>query len=245
MMTHRTTARVVGSLFIAGTVAGTVGLALFQQPVIDATDYLTEVSLNESRVATGALLELIMGIAVVGIAIVIYPVLRLHSERLAIGYVAARTIEGVFYVISTVALLTLLTVSREFVNAGTSDAFLFQSLGDLLLAGRDWAGHAVLDATAFTVSALILNYALYQARLVPRWLSAWGLVGALLYMAAGVLVMYGLEPLSTTQVGLEAPLGVQEMALALWLIIKGFNAAAFVSEPEKIPVAGQGQNVLS
>ncbi len=72
-----------------------------------------------------------------------------------------------------------------------------------------------------------------------------GLVGALLYMAAGVLVMYGLEPLSTTQVGLEAPLGVQEMVLALWLIVKGFNEAAFASDPEIEPVAGQGEDVLT
>jgi hypothetical protein len=135
-----------------------------------------------------------------------------------------------------VLLLTLLTVSRGFVDAGAADAVHFQALGDSVLGARDWAA-AVLDLTAFGLSALILNYALYAARLVPRWLSVWGLAGASLYMAAGAMVMYGLEPLSTTQVALEAPLGLQEMALALWLIVKGFNAPAVVAAPDAERVA--------
>jgi hypothetical protein len=238
-MTERTTARVVGGLFIAATVAGLVGIA-FSQPVVDAPDYLTRASLDEGRLVTGALFELLMGVAVVGIAIAIYPVLRRHSARLALGYVAARTIEAAIYVIGVIALLTLLTVSREFVDAGAPDASYYKTLGGLLLAERDWGGHAVLDATAFSLSALILNYVLYRARLVPSWLSTWGLVGASLYLAAGVMVFYGLEPLSTTQVVLEAPLGVQEMALAVWLIVKGFDARASVSEPMREPVTVGG-----
>lgn len=244
MMTDRTTARIVGSLFIVASVAGAVGLAI-QQPVLDSSQYLTEAALKENRVATAALLELIMGVAVVGIAIAIYPVLRRRSERLALGYVAARTIEAVIYVIGSIVLLTLLTVSREFVDAGAPDASHFQTLGGLLLAVRDWGGHGVLDAAVFSLSALILNYALYRARLVPRWLSVWGLAGASSYLAAGVLVIYGLEPLSTTQVVLEAPLGVQEMVLAVWLIVKGFDAPASASGPGKEPAPAQRQDVLT
>src|SRR3972149_2126248 len=173
-MTDRTTARVVGSLFIVASVAGAVGLAI-QQPVLDSSEYLTEAALKENRAATRALLELIMGVAVVGIAIAIYPVLRRRSERLALGYVAARTIEAVIYVIGSIVLLTLLTVRREVVGAGAPDASHFQTLGGLLLAVRDWGGHGVLDAAVFSVGALILNYALFRASLVPRWLSVWGL----------------------------------------------------------------------
>src|SRR3990172_10305649 len=105
-MTDRTSARVVGSLFIVASVAGGVGLAI-QQSVLDSSKYLSEAALKENRVATGALLELIMGVAAVGIAIAIYPVLRRRSERLALGYVAARTIEAVIYVICSIAPPTL------------------------------------------------------------------------------------------------------------------------------------------
>jgi len=244
VMTDRTTARVVGSLFIVASVAGVVGLAI-QQSVLDSSNYLTEAALKENRVATGVLLQLIMGVAVVGIAIAIYPVLRRRSERLALGYVAARTIEAVIYVIGSIALLTLLTVSREFVDAGAPDVSHYQTLGGVLLAVRDWGGHGVLDAAVFSVGALILNYALYRARLVPGWLSVWGLAGASLYLAAGVLVIYGLEPLSTTQVVLEAPLGVQEMVLAVWLIVKGFDARASASELRKAPAPIHRQGVLT
>lgn len=235
-MTDRATARVVGGLFIVGTVAGGLGLAL-TQPLVDASDHLTKLSLHEDRVATGALLTLIMGVALVGMSIVIYPVLRRHSERLALGYVVARTVESVIYVIDAVLLLTLLTVSRGFVDAGAPNASHFQSLGDSVLGARDWAGNGILDATAFGLSALMLNSALRGARLVPRWLTVWGLAGASLYMAAGAMVMYGLEPLSTTQVVLDVPLGVQEMALAIWLIVKGFDAPAVVAAPVAETVA--------
>lgn len=231
MSTHQRTARMVGSLYITATVAGVLSL-LLTQPVVDAPDYLTTASLHQNRVATGALLVLIMAIAVVGIAVAIYPVLRRHSPRLAMGYVVARTIEAVIYLASTVALLTLVTVSQALVEAGTADVARFQPLGDLLLAGRDWGDQAVQPAAVFGLSAVLLNFVLYRARLVPRWLSVWGLVGATLWMAAGVLVLYGLEPLSTSQTVLAIPIGVQEMALAVWLIVKGFNAAAVASTPQ-------------
>lgn len=225
MENDRDTARVVGGLFIIGTVAGGLGLTRFEQPVVDASDYLTKASLHEDQVATGVLLTLVMGVALVAMAVVIYPVLKRRSERLALGYVIARTLEAAFYVIDAVLLLTLLTLSRRFADAGAADSSVYRTLGDLVLAARDWAGNGLLDATAFGLSAVILNAALYRARLVPRWLAVGGLVGAASYMAAGVMVIYGLEPLSTAQVVLEAPLGVQEMVLAIWLIVRGFSSA--------------------
>lgn len=228
-MTDRTTARVVGGLFITATVAGVLSV-LSLQSVIGADDYLAEASLNENRVATGALLEIIMSIAIVGIAIVLYPVLKRYSERLALGYVIARTIEVTIFAMSTFLLLTLVTGSHEFVDAGAPGSSHHQTMGELLLAGRDWF-EAALVYVAFSLSALILNYVLYQARLLPRWLSTWGLVGAALYLTSGVMVLYGLEPFSTTQQLLTVPLAVQEMVFAIWLIARGFNATAFAPEP--------------
>jgi len=229
-MTHRTAARVVGALFITASVATTVAIVLLH-PVLDGPDYLSKASLSESRVATGVLFELINHIAVVGIAVAIYPVLRRFSERLALGYVAARSIEAVLFAIGTMHLLTLVTVSQEFVAAGTPPTSHFQTLGGMLLAGHDW-DDAALAFTAFSLGALILNYVLYQARLVPRWLSVWGLVGAALILAARMMVVYGLEPSSATQAVLDYPIALQEMAFAVWLIVKGFNAAA-LSEPQR------------
>ena len=234
-MTNRTTARIVGGLFLLATAAGVLSV-VFLQSVVDATDYLATASVDVTRVATGALLELAMYVAILAIAIVIYPILKQFSERLAVGYVVARTIEVMTFLISTMGVLTLVTMSRGFGSAGSPDASHLQALGDTLWAGGGW-GNAVLAGTAFGLSALILNYALYRTRLVPRWLSGWGLVGAALYLAAGVAVLHGLEPFSATRNVFNLPPAVQEMVFAVWLIVKGFDARALASEPETEPAA--------
>jgi uncharacterized membrane protein len=230
MNTYRKTAIMVGVFYIAATVVGLIGLAAILEPTLNAPDYLVSVSANESQVVLGALLELIMAVAVAGIGIAVYPVLRNHNASIAIGYVGARLIEPVIYIINVISLLTLLTVSQEFVKAGAPDASYFQTLGELLLAVPDWGGHVVLDVAVFPLGALIFNYLLYQSKLVPRWLSGWGFIGAILYWAAGLFVMFALvTPLSTPHVLLQAPLGLQELVFAVWLIVKGFNPAAIAS----------------
>ena len=206
-------------LFLVATIAGGIGLSL-QESVVGGDDYLTAASAHSDRLATGVLLQLVMGVAVVAIAVVIYPVLRRGTERLAMAYVVARTLEAAIYVVSATGLLALITVSEKYVAA--QDGTAYAALGQLVRAERDWSGNAILDAAVFTVGALVLNAALYRSHLVPNWLSVWGLAGAVAYLAAGVLVLYGLQPLSTPQVLLEAPLGLQELALGLWLILKGF-----------------------
>ena len=238
MMTDRTTARVVGCLFIAATVSGILSL-VFWQPVL-GDDYLAQASLNPNRVATGALMMIVMTVAIVAIPIVMYPILRRFSVRLAMGYIVARMIEVVVFFVGAIGVLMLLSLSRDSVGAG-ADVSHLQTLGGVLKDGRDGADE-VLGVMAFSVSALILNYVLYRARLVPRWLSDWGLAGAGLYLAAGVMVLYGLEPLSATQNVLQAPLGLQEMVFAVWLIVKGFDTGASAAsprlpEPERTSVA--------
>jgi hypothetical protein len=231
MNANKRVARIVGIFYIAATVAGLVGLAVEDPVLLDNANYLIDVSANEIRVITGTLCELIMAVAVVGIAITAHQVLKKHNASIAIGYVGARLVEGVIYIIGAISLLTLLTLSQEFAAAGTPDASYFHTLGELLLAVRDWGGHVILDVAVFPLGALIFYAVLFQARLVPRWLSGWGLIGAVAYWAAGVLVLFAVfEPLSTIHIVLQAPLGIQELALALWLIVKGFSSPVITSE---------------
>ena len=227
MNSNRKAAIIVGVLFIIATVAPLLSLSFTRH--IDTPDYLINVSANATQVIIGALFELIMAFAVAGIAITIYPILKKHNEALAIGYVGARIIEGVLFIVAVIGLLSLLTLSQEFVKAGAPDASYFQSLGTLLLAARDWAGH-VLGSIVFPLGALILNYLLYQSKLVPRFISVWGLIGALLALTEGLLLMFGLiDPFSTNAILLNLPIAVNEMVLAVWLIVKGFNPSAIVS----------------
>ena len=221
-MTQRATARLVGILFIIASAAG-VASAAIEGSNVGAKDYLTTAAHNDTRIAIGALFELVMFAAIAAIAVALFPVLKPCSERLALGYVVARTIEVVVSVAgSVVVLLMISSLGHDYVAAGSPAGSEFKTVGDVLVAGRDWANAAVVVA-AFGASAVILNYALRRAHLVPRWLANWGLVGALLYFGTGLMVLFGLEPFSAPQSILQVPLGLQEMVFAVWLIVKGFN----------------------
>lgn len=223
MDSNRKTAIIVGVLFLIATVVLVVGgvFSLF----IYEPDYLTAVSANENQVITGALLELISAAAIVGIPIAMFPILKKYNESLALGYVGARIFEGLTIFLNTIILLALLSLSKEFVNATAPVASYFQTSGTLLLALRDWL--SILVDFSFPIGALIFNYLLYKSKLTPRWLSVLGLIGATLWLATAPLRMFGFSPPEMDF--LAAPIGVQEMILAAWLIIKGFNKSAIES----------------
>ena len=227
MNSNRKTAIIVGALFITATVAYSLGV-IYLDPIIGGSDYLTKASENENQVILGAFLVLIDSVAVAGIGIVIYPILKKHNEALALGYAGARIVEGVLFIVNIITILTLLTLSQEFVKAGAPEASYYQTLGTLLLSAGNWA-YLLGLGLAFALSALILNFVLYQSKLVPRWLSGWGFVGAVL-----ILAYYLLQFFSNNQFEiLFYPIAVQEMVFAVWLIIKGFNSSATASGSAK------------
>ena len=136
-----------------------------------------------------------------------------------------------FYALGMAVLVSLSTLSREFVDAGAPPDQHFGTLGQTMLAQYHWLVDVGL-LLAFSVGGLMYYLVFYRSRLIPAWLSVWGIVGAVLLMVAGVLVTFGvIGPLSAGQVALAAPIGVQEMVLAVWLIVKGFNRSALVSRP--------------
>ena len=230
MNSDRKTAIIVGVLYIVATVAGIISVVF--GPNLDAPDYLANLSANENQVLIGGLFAFTMAVLTVGISIYLYPILKKYNEALALGHVVFRTIETVFITVCAISLLTLLTLGREFVIAGTPDASYFQTLATLLLAVREWGG-GVFATIVFSLSALILNYILYRSKLIPRWLSGWGLIGATLYLGSGFLPLFGHDSRSTIYLLMEAPTFLQEMVLAVWLIVKGFNPSAISSGSPK------------
>ncbi len=218
------TARIVGALFIVATVAYSLAVVLLD-PILGGSDYLTNISANENTLIIGTFLVLIDAVAVAGIAIVIYPVLKKHNETLALGYVGARIGESLLFSVNVLTTLTLLTLSQEFVKAGSLDTSYYQTLGTVLLAAGNWA-YLLGLGLAFAISAMILNFVLYQSKLIPRWLSGWGFVGAVLVFANYLLESFGINPVEI----LFLPIAVQEMVFAIWLIVKGFNLSTISSE---------------
>ncbi len=217
----RKTAVVAGVVFIIATVAGLLGGSLL--PVLTGTDYLTKVSANANQVAAGALLQLIAAFTSAGIAIALYPVLRKTNEGLALGSVVFRSLEAIMYMAGVVCWLSLVTLGQQFTRAGAADRTSLQAIGDSLVSVHDHAGR--VGVFAFCLGGFIYYYLFYRSRLIPRWLSGFGIVAMIAMMAAVVLALFSDSPVNS-YVALAAPIGVQEMVLAVWLIVKGFNSSA-------------------
>ena len=226
MNTSRKIAIMVGALFLFSNVTFLLGAFVFVEPILGAPDYLTLASANRTQVVLGALLELVNGIAYVGIAVLVFPILRQRFESMALWYVGFRIIEFVMQTLSDISPLSLLTLSEEFVRAGAAESSSFQALGTLLLAERYWAFQMV--TIALVLGALMFYYMLYQSRLIPRFISVWGLIGALAVLATAMLDTFGISPGSLEFLGVLMLLN--ELFLGGWLIVKGFNSSAIVSE---------------
>jgi hypothetical protein len=226
MNASRKTAIIVGVLFITATVAAILS-GVFFGPIPDGPDYLIYVSTNENQLIIAVILELILAVSVIGIGFMMFPILKKHIESLALGYVGFRLTEGILLVVGSISLLSLSTLSREYVT-GAVDASFYQTSGIVLLALRDWI--FVIGTMIFlSLGGLSLYFLLFLSRLVPRWLSAWGLLGAILILITGIFGLFGLSPESTTSTLLALPIGLQEMVFAVWLIFKGFNPSAIAS----------------
>ena len=224
----RTNAVVAGVLFIVATAASLLS-GPFLAPVT-GTGYLAGAATHHAQVATGVLLGFIAALAAPGIALALYPVLRRFGEGLALGAVAFRIIEGIFYALGMLVLLSLSTLSREFVDAGAPADQHYTTLGHTMLAQYHWLVDAGL-LLAFSLGGLMYYLVFYRSKLIPTWLSAWGIAGVVLLMVAAVLLIFGvIGPLSAGQVALAVPIGVQELVLAVWLIVKGFNRSALVGQ---------------
>jgi hypothetical protein len=228
MNSTRKIAVITGVIFIIATVAAILAPAFL--PVLTGSGYLTLISALMNQVAAGAFLYLIAAFTSVGIAISLYPVLKERNAGLALGAVVFRTLEAAFYMVAVVSLLSLTSLGQQFTTAGSADRTSLQAIGNALLSVRDHA--TLLGVFSFSLGAFMYYYLFFQSRLIPRWLSGWGIVATILMMAACVLSLFSDSPV-TGYALLILPIALQEMVLAVWLIIKGFSPSAIVSKSGK------------
>lgn len=221
MNSNRKTAITAGILILIGMVAGVLSIV----PSVEGPDYLTEVSSNQNQVLSGAFFQFTLVPIYIGFALVLYPILRKYSKSLAIGFVSFRIIAGVFQIVGVIALPIFIVLSQNFSESTASDLLYFQTFGEVLKLGRDLANHVgVMLATG--LGNLILFYILFKTKLIPRWLSSWGIIGNTLAMLASFLILFQLIDVITPQfIVLTIPLVLQEIVLAIWLIVKGFNTS--------------------
>lgn len=222
MNSNRKAATIVGVLYIIGTIAGILSV-VFLGNILSDSSYLVRASENQNQIVTASLLVLTMGFSLAMMSVVLFPILKEQNEALALGVVLFRgALEAVMYIVLVICWLLLLTVSQEYVQAGTPDTSHFQTLGAVLLKASDQIGF-ILNVV-FSLGAMMIYYVFHQSKLLPRWMSVWGLMGAVLYLASGLSAMFGVS------LGfLMAPLALQEMVMAVWLIVKGFDGSAIAS----------------
>lgn len=224
MNTHRQNALGAGVLFVIADLVGP--LAFPALAILKAPDYLAAAARHSSQVVSGVLLILTMELACSGIAVWLYPVLRRHHEALALWSVGLRAIEAICGIVAGVALLALIPLGRAFLAAGAPEAAYFQTLGNMILTTSDWTRDVVMLFT-WGLGAILYNLIFLRSGLLPRWLAGWGIVAILVHLAACLLTLFEvIGPSSPLQIVLLAPSGLQELVLALWLIVKGFDPAA-------------------
>jgi hypothetical protein len=222
MNTSKTTARIAGALFLLAMVTSLVG-GVWLESILTAPDYLATVSGSATQVLLGVLLELINCLAVVGIAAVLFPLMKRHSEALAAGYLGTRVIEAVILAVAAVSPLLIVTLSQEYLGAGAAEATYFQTAGALVMAARGYLA-SLLTPIFFSLAALLLYYFLYQSRLVPRFIPVWGFIGVVSLFTWNMLEAFGLS-ISAGMV-FALPMILNEIFLGFWLLVKGFNPSA-------------------
>lgn len=236
---HRAAAVTAGILFIIGTVAGILSKAVTAFPVHNADDPLGYAADHSGAVATGALLVLVMGLSLALLAVVLYPVLRQVDEVLATGYLIIRgAVETTTYVIVAITWLTLVPLA-ETMSAGSGTASpAGVRLGTVVI---DSDGASIIMSLVFCLGAALFYTLLFRSRIVPRWITVWGLIGIPLYVLAYVLAMYGAVGINSSAVNLlSGPLAVQEMVLAVWMIACGFRPASGSNPTEALSSSGTG-----
>jgi Domain of unknown function (DUF4386) len=219
---YRRTASIAGLLFIVATAASLLGTAI-EQPIVAGGDYLTRISQDMNRLSAGGLLELVAAGTSVAIAISLYPVLKRWSVGLALGAVVFRGIEAVMYTAGAVSMLSLLKVAEQFTTARSADRPWLMAIGHSMLGTRQEA--ILAGVFAFVVGALIYYYVFYRMRLVPRWLSGWGILAGFLIFVACLSALFTRNPVTSYTI-LVIPIAVQEMVFAIWLIARGFSSTA-------------------
>jgi hypothetical protein len=230
MKTYRMNAVMVGALYFLGTVFGVSGAivggevlsSIVTNKPLEGVDILSLVAANSSQLTGGAFFTLMMGISLVAMTVFLYPLFRKDSEVLALGMLLFRgALEGTFYFVSTLGILTLVALGNEYVAAGANLAAL-QSMGNILYQFQDLL--SPVGTIVFLIGATCLYISFYRTRLIPRWLTVWGLVGVVPYFAYALLHFFHLD----TGYGfyLQMVLAPQELVMGAWLVIKGFNLDA-------------------
>ncbi|MFC4598125.1 DUF4386 domain-containing protein [Cohnella hongkongensis] len=212
-------ARTAGALFLVATGAYLIGSGLLDG-VLHRPDFLASLYPDRATAAAGVFLELLNAMAVVGIAVLLYPVLQKHNEAYALGYFGSRLLESALLLASAVCPLALVALSEIYLAADAAQGSYLETIGKIGLEVRSALFQMAM--IVLSLGSLLLCRVLYRARLIPRILSVIGFVGYAALLASGCLALLGYDVGSV----LYIPGAVFEIAFPVWIMAKGFDLRA-------------------
>src|ERR671932_854348 len=224
-MNPQTIARATGVLFLITYITSIPPVLFLYGPVLNDPRYILGGGAADNGASLGALLELILIVANIGSAVVLYPVAKRVNEILALGFVTARVMESAFIAVGILSILSLMTLRQE--AAAGADAASLLAVGQSLVALQSWT---FLLGPGFVVgigNGLILGYLMYTSRLIPRGMAMLGLIAGPVLLARLVAILFRVfEPTSVLGSVMVFPEFIWELAFGIWLTVKGFNPSA-------------------
>jgi hypothetical protein len=183
-----------------------------------------------------------MGFSLAFVPVYLYPILKKINAPLAMAYVVFRgALETTVYLLSTLSMLLLTILSHEYVNTKMTDLNHFKTLGEILQKSGNTI--STLLIIVFSINAFILYSLFYQSKLIPRWISIWGIIAITSHFITAFLIMFHVvkSDMATIVVIMNMPILFQEMVMAVWLIVKGFNPEIIIpkNKYENITISKQ------
>ena len=230
MNSNKKTAKIAGILIILGIISGILSIV----PSVEGENFLNEVYPNKNRVLIGAIFQFLLVPIYIGFSLVLYPVLRKYNKTLSIGFVGFRIMAGVFQLLGIILLPIFILLSQKFLVQTNTNLMFYETIGEILKLFRDLTNHlGVILATG--LGNLLLYYILFKGKLIPVWLSMWGLFGNTLIMIASFLLLFEIFEVVSIEYGIMSiPLVLQEVVLAIWLIVRGFDKLLSIENNKNI-----------
>lgn len=220
------TARIMGAWFL-GTFVFSIPAFWFYDPLLNHPGYVTGPG-QDTRVATGALLEICLAVCGIATAVVIFPIAKRVDESVALGYVACRTVESLLILIGMLSLMTVVTLRQDLASGAGSAAAIDHARA--LLAVHDQASLLGPQFCAGLGNGILLGYLMWRSRLLPRPMVMIGLIGGPLALLAGIGVLLGAWDIHAgLPVALTAPEALWEFSLSIWLLVKGFGESPILT----------------
>jgi hypothetical protein len=223
---YRSTAKVVGIIYLAGMVIGIGGNILIQS-ILGAPDHLSLISANAMKLATGAILWLMTVGGDAAHGILMFPVLKQHNEGIASGYLGIRIIDAIFIGIHVLFVLIQIPIGNEYMKAGIHDNFSLQALSSVFLIVNLYAYQ--IGMIFVGLAGIILCYSFCRTGLVPKFIAIWGLTGYIIILCGSMLEILGFDMHLLHTI----PGGLWELFIGVWLIAKGFNSSLNALKPVK------------